>query len=247
MTFVRPWRGVRGYLYGVFRASERRNKERILELAPPAPGGRLLDLGCHDGSFTVELARRVDAAEVCGIEFVEELAAGAAARGVDVRSDDLDGPLPYATGRFDVVHSNQVIEHLRHTDNFLAEIRRVLKPTGYALLSTNNLASWHNVFSLLLGMQPTPCHVSDEIVAGNRLDPRRGEQHPEKGFTHLRIFSFQGLAELAEYHGFRVETLVTSGYYPFPPAVADLLARVDRRHGAFLIARLRPEGPNTPT
>jgi SAM-dependent methyltransferase len=187
----------------------------------------------------MELARRVAAGEVYGVEFVDHLGRAAAARGVEVASHDLNEPLPYESDRFDVVHSNQVIEHVRNTDGFLRETRRVLKPSGYALLSTNNLASWHNVFSLALGMQPTPCHVSDAVMVGNRFDPRRGESHPEKGSAHLRIFSFSGLAELAEWHGFRVETLVTAGYYPFPPAVADFLCRLDPRHGAFLIARLR--------
>jgi SAM-dependent methyltransferase len=188
----------------------------------------------------VQLARRLGAAEIHGIEFVEPLAAQARARGVHVQSDDLNESLRYASDEFDVVHSNQVIEHLVRTDTFLREIHRVVKPSGYALVSTNNLASWHNVLSLVLGMQPMPSHVSDEIVLGNRFDPRRGESHPEKGFTHLRVFSFDGLGDLARLHGFRVEKLVTAGYYPFPPRVADVLCRLDRRHGAFLIAVLRP-------
>ncbi|HEY3185399.1 MAG TPA: methyltransferase domain-containing protein [Gaiellaceae bacterium] len=228
-----------GYLYDTYRASERRNKERILELATPLAGARLLDLGCNDGTFTVELARTIGAAESHGVEFVAPLAAEAAARGVQVASHDLNGRLPYDDDSFDVVHSNQVIEHLEKTDVFVKEIRRVLRTTGYAIVSTNNLASWHNVFSLLLGMQPTPCHVSDELVVGNRFDPKRGREHPEKGFTHLRVFAFEGLKELLELHGLAVEKLVTSGYYPFPPRAADVLCRLDRRHGAFLIARVR--------
>jgi SAM-dependent methyltransferase len=184
----------------------------------------------------------VRASEAHGVEFVDSLASEARARGVQVISNDLNEPLPYDSGRFDVVHSNQVIEHLVRTDTFVREIRRVLKPTGYALISTNNLASWHNVFSLVFGMQPTPCHVSDEVVIGNRLDPQRGEKHPEKGFTHLRIFSFGALRELLELHGFRVDELATSGYYPFPPRIADVLCRIDRRHGAFLIAVSTPRG-----
>lgn len=226
-----------GYLFDVFRASERRNKERILELAGPCGAGRLLDLGCNDGAFTMELARRVDARQVHGIEFVGALAQEAARRGVDVVPHDLSEPLPYDDATFDVVHSNQVIEHLVKTDLFVREIHRVLAPSGYAIISTNNLASWHNVFSLLLGMQPMPCHVSDEVVLGNRFDPKRGEDHPEKGFTHLRLFSYQALQELLELHGFAVEQLVTSGYYPLPPRVADVFCKIDRRHGAFLIAR----------
>src|SRR5262249_171673 len=160
----------------------------------------------------------------------DEFAAVARARGIDVVGGDLNEPLPYASESFDVVHSNQVIEHVVKTDVFAREIRRVLKPSGYALVSTNNLASWHNVFSLLLGSQPTPCHVSDEYVVGNRLDPRRGERHPERGATHLRIFAFEGLRELLELHGLRVDVLATAGYYPLPPRIADVCCRIDPRH-----------------
>jgi hypothetical protein len=116
---------------------------------------------------------------------------------------------------------------------------RVLKPGGYAVLSTNNLASWHNIFSLVLGMQPMPCHVSDEVVVGNRLDPARGRGHDE-GFTHFRVFSYQALAELLKLHGFELDAFGTTGYYPFPPRVADALCRLDPRHGAYLVARVRP-------
>jgi SAM-dependent methyltransferase len=224
------------YLYDVFRASEQRNKERILELARPSADARLLDLGCNDGVFTMQLASRVGAREVHGVEFVSALAAEAAGRGIQVSSADLNTPLPYDDKSFDVVHSNQVIEHLLKTDLFVREIRRVLRPSGYAIVSTNNLASWHNVFSLAIGIQPMPCHVSDEFVIGNRFDPRRGEEHPEKGFTHLRLFSYAALRELFELHGLAVNKLVTSGYYPLPPRLADLFCKLDRRHGAFLIA-----------
>ena len=198
----------------------------------------MLDLGCNDGAFTLELANRVAAREAHGVELVDSLASAAARRGVEVRRHDLNKPLPYAESEFDIVHSNQVIEHMVNTDTFLSEARRVLKPSGYALISTNNLASWHNVLSLVLGLQPPPCHVSDEVVVGNRFDPRRGESQ-SPGESHLRVFSITAFAELARFHGFLVERLLTAGFYPFPPAFADVLCRFDRRHGAFLIARLR--------
>jgi len=82
--------------------------------------------------------------------------------------------------------------------------------------------------------------VSDEVVVGNRFDPRHGDAHPEKGFTHLRIFAFQGLADLLHAHGLLVQKLVTSGFYPLPPALSRFFCRLDPRHGAFLIARVVP-------
>ena len=91
-----------------------------------------------------------------------------------------------------------------------------------------------------------PCHVSDEIVLGNRFDPKRGREHPEKGFTHLRVFAYEGLKELLELHGLTVEQLVTSGYYPLPPRAADIFCRLDRRHGAFLIALVRRRDASEP-
>jgi SAM-dependent methyltransferase len=227
------------YLNDVFALTERRNRDRILELCVPVPGGRLLDLGCADGSFTVELGRQTRAAELHAVEFVEELAARARERRIEVTSANLNEPFPYDSASFDIVHSNQVIEHLEKTDSFVREVLRVLKPSGYAVMSTNNLASWHNIFSLVLGMQPMPCHVSDELVVGNRFDPARGRRH-SRGATHLRIFSYGALRELLELHGFAIDVLVTAGYYPFPLRIADALCRIDPRHGAFLIARGRP-------
>ena len=126
------------------------------------------------------------------------------------------------------------------TDRFLSEIRRVLKPSGYALISTNNLASWHNIASLVLGMQPMPNHVSDLFVVGNRFDPRRGLEHAEKGFSHLRIFAFQGLREMLELHRARRGRARHERLLPLPPRLADAACKLDPRHGAYLIARCRP-------
>jgi SAM-dependent methyltransferase len=231
------------FLGRLHATADRHNKDRILDLCDPAPDARLVDLGCGDGGFTLELGRRVGTADLHGVEFVRELAGSASARGVDAVAHDLNTLLPYEDERFDVVHSNQVIEHLTSTDLFLKEIRRVLKPDGYAILSTNNLAAWHNVVMLALGMQPLPCHISDEFAAGNPFDPYQRSERPT-GSSHLRVFAYRGFRHLLERHGYALDRYLTSGYYPFPPAVADRLCKIDRMHGAFLIARVRrsPDG-----
>jgi len=228
------------YLKRLFAQTALANKAEILNTIEPRPGGRLLDCGCGDGLFTARLARRARVAESYGIEFVEQRLEEATSRGIIVTKADLNEPLPHEDGFFDIIHANQVIEHLTNTDLFLREIKRVLRPNGYAILSTNNLASWHNVFSLALGMQPMPMHVSNEALVGNVFDPRRGERHPFEGDAHMRIFSYRGLRELCLYHGLEIEGLKTAGYYPLPPALARLACKMDSTHGVYLIAKLRP-------
>lgn len=226
------------YLNWVYRATEDLNKRAILDSIEPRPDGKLLDCGCGDGEFTRQLADRARVAEAWGVETVEHRAAAAERRGIRIARVDLNERLPFDDGAFDIVHANQLLEHLHGTDDFLREVRRLVKPGGYVLLSTNNLASWHNVISLVLGMQPPPMHVSSEVIVGNVIDPYRNTKFGSREDSHLRIFSFQALADLCRYHGFQVEVLRTAGYYPFPPALARALAAIDRRHGVFLIARL---------
>jgi SAM-dependent methyltransferase len=226
------------YLDRVFSMTEEDNRRAILDALPAGRGGALLDIGCNSGDLTTRVARRLGATRIVGIELLEKYAQAARKRGIEAVVGDIERGLPFGDEEFDVVHSNQVIEHVRRTDRFLCEIRRVLAPGGLACVSTNNLASWHNIVSLGLGYQPTPMHVSDEVVVGNPLDPWRGRPH-EKGRTHLRLFTARALSELAEHHGLRAELLVFRGYYPLPPRLAKAAVRIDRRHAAFVIALLR--------
>lgn len=229
-----------GYLSRVFHASEEANRRAILRALPAGRGGALLDLGTHRGDFTLRVAERLGAERVAGVELIERHAAAARERGVAVEVADLDEGLPFASESYDVVHANQVLEHVRRTDVFLREIHRVLRPGGLACISTNNLSSWHNVVSLGLGMQPMPMHVSDEIIVGNPLNPENRWGHRDLGRTHLRLFTGRALSELASYHGLALERLETVGYYPLPPLLARAAARADPLHGAFLVGIFRP-------
>jgi SAM-dependent methyltransferase len=229
-----------GYLSRVFHASEEANRRAILRALPGGRGGDLLDLGTHRGDFTQRVAKRLGATRVAGVELIERHAAVARDRGVDVTVGDLDDGLPFPSESFDVVHANQVLEHVRRTDVLMREVRRVLRPDGLACISTNNLSSWHNVISLGLGMQPMPMHVSDEIIVGNPLNPEHRWGHRDAGRTHLRLFTARALGELAGYHGLQLESMKTIGYYPLPPLLARGAARVDPLHGAFLIGIFRP-------
>ena len=227
------------YLERVFRTTEEENRLAILRALEPRPDGVLLDLGCSDGEVTNRIAARAGVARVVGVELIEPLAQEARSRGIEVVGADLNARLPFEDASFDVIHSNQVIEHLWNTDNMLREIRRLLRPDGYAVVSTNNLASWHNVVSLVMGWQPPPCHPSDELIVGNPAGLREGVTGA-RGQMHLRLFTGRALAGVARYHGLDADVAQTVGMYPLPVRLARLMTRIDRRHGAFLVQRYRP-------
>lgn len=216
------------------------NRRTIVRVMEPRPGCTLLDVGCADGADTLPLAERVGAAQVIGLELADQFIEPGRARGIDVRQADITERWPLDDESVDVVHSNQVIEHLAQTDHFMRETRRVLRADGYAVISTNNLASWHNIFALLLGWQPLPAHVSDEVVVGNPLALEE-TRYGERIHRHLRIFTARALAALAESHGLKLDLDVGSGYYPLGARASRVMARLDRRHAAYLVQRYRPE------
>jgi SAM-dependent methyltransferase len=229
------------YLKSVFEGSEEENRQAIERaVAAHGPFESMLDLGCYDGDVTMRVASAARAKRVSGLELLEQHAVKARALGLEVELGDVEKRFPYEDETFDLVHANQVIEHLRNTDGFLQECRRVCSPDGLVVLSTNNLSSWHNVFTLMFGMQPMPIHVSDEVHVGNPLNPRSDVPHEDFAQSHLRLFVGRALVELAEHHGLELVELTTSGYYPLPPNLARRMTKVDRAHGAFLIALFKP-------
>jgi SAM-dependent methyltransferase len=206
------------------------NIERSVRAAPP--GGRLVDLGCDDGGRTLGFASAARAEEVHGVELAGTPAEAARARGITVTEADLNEMLPFDDARFDVVVSNQVLEHLGDTDIFVSEVARVLAPGGVAVVSTENLASWHNIGALVLGWQPFSLSnvTSRRAGLGNPLAVHRGEPPGAASWQHTRVFSYRGLRELFESHGLVVREVLGAGYFPLPAAAG----RLEPRHAAFL-------------
>jgi SAM-dependent methyltransferase len=207
----------------------RRNIDRLVG----GRGGRFLDLGCNDGVETVRFAEAAKADSIVGVEIVDERAELARGRGVEVVAADLNAALPFPDASFDVIVSNQVIEHLNDTDLFVSELRRLLRPGGVAVTSTENLASWHNVLALTLGWQPFSLTNTSGVVLGlgNPVAVLRGQAADEWGtWQHRRVFAYRGLRELMEAHGLTVSEIAGAGYYPLPAR----FGRREPRHAAFL-------------
>lgn len=52
--------------------------------------------------------------------------------------------IPFENNYFDLIYSNQVLEHARHPIELLADVYRVLKPGGYFIGSTSQFEPYHS-------------------------------------------------------------------------------------------------------
>jgi SAM-dependent methyltransferase len=231
-------RAARRYLLGLWNGAEDSYRRQILDSVARAEPEALLDLGCHDGAWTKQLAeaagRRLR--RVSGVEIVDGARAKAESRGIEAVTGDLNEPLPFEDGSFDVVHANQVIEHVRDLDLFVAEIRRMLRPGGRAVICTENLASWHNVGALIAGYMPfSLTNISTRGAIGNPFSlAMTPASELDPSWFHTRVLTGTGLVQLFELHGLRVVERLASGYHPLPSAIAEQVALRDFRHAAFI-------------
>lgn len=247
-------RAMTAYFYSLYRDMATRLLAAEAEIMAPAGGGVHLDLGSHAGENAVRLAAAAGVRPACGIDYdVDLLRDGLRGRGVSAVQADLNRPLPLCSAAFDVVTVMDVIEHLSRVDSFVAEVYRVLKPGGYAVIATPNLAAWHNVFALVLGLQPFSGPTATDMTDGEldlvRRLHRRAYDLPEEGdaprpkaaetvHRHLVVLAYRSLVNLLERHGFRIDAARGYGYYPLPPFAARLAARLDIRHSVHLLIRV---------
>jgi SAM-dependent methyltransferase len=130
----------RGVSEADFVAAGAANVDRIMGLSGDAVGReRVLEIGCGVGRTTVHLAERF--AHVDGVDVSAEMVRRARARGLPgnvtltvTSGRDLH---PFPDARFDLVVSHLVLQHVAEEavlGEILAEVARVLRPDGGALL-----------------------------------------------------------------------------------------------------------------
>jgi SAM-dependent methyltransferase len=131
---------------------------RLFQQYVGGPGRRVLDLGCRYGALTRSYAGGND---VVGVDVDREALAEAAKLGIETRWADVDEPLPFEEGAFDVVVAGELLEHVRDPQRLVAEADRLLRPEGTFVASVPNAFRLKNRLRFLLGRKPEddPTHL----------------------------------------------------------------------------------------
>jgi SAM-dependent methyltransferase len=215
----------------------------------------LLDCGCNNGSFSRELASRLGTQRVIGFELNQRLAKQAAQNCVHVLRADLNQRFPFCDNSLHVITAFNLLEHLVETERFIAELYRVLVPGGYVIINTPNLASWHNIVALLLGLQPfsgpnIASMTESDVPIVRRMHRRAYDlpeepeylmsQEPER-HRHIVVVAFRALTNALQRAGFRIEAALGFGYYPLPPILARIASRLDPAHAHHMVVKARKQ------
>ncbi|HEX2029690.1 MAG TPA: class I SAM-dependent methyltransferase [Nitriliruptorales bacterium] len=169
--------------------------------AAKAAHRQVLDAGCGEG-YGADLLAAAGASRVVGVDLDLAAVAHVARTYPAVAAVRAElSRLPFEDGRFDLVVSLQVIEHVWDVPRYLASLARVLRPDGELLLATPNRLTFSPVSAPL-----NPFHVRefapDELVE-------------ELASAGLRVGSVLGV-----HHGARLRTVERLLRRPLPQVLA---------------------------
>ncbi len=170
----------------------------------PAPGTRVLDLGCGHGLIGGALAEGG-----CDVVFADEHDwrlpeyRGADFAVVDIEKDDL-GPL----GTFDLVVSSNVLEHISDPDLLIGATSRMLEPGGLFYLSwTNSLSPWW-------GHEFSPLHYLGARRGARLFDRLTGRTRKHEPYVNLFPYGIGRILALVRTAPDLEPVAVVPRYYP---------------------------------
>lgn len=175
---------------------------------------KILDAGCGNGKLTnkfIENVSKISDVEIFGVDMLDD---NLVAKNIIYCKQDLTNKLTFCNNYFDIIIANQVIEHLLDKDHFLNECFRILKNGGLFMCCTDNISSWDNIVSLLLGQEPLSQHTGSKFVTNSFLSPHFMKKIEEKSgnfYMHKNVCSYYGVQRLIKIAGFKNLKIKTFG------------------------------------
>jgi len=110
-------------------------KHLLMRIVPRKENGKLLDIGCGNGSFLKWLKEH--GWHAYGLEINKEAVNLCKANGIEVFEGELI-EVHFANENFDVITLIQVLEHVHNPSAILNEVHRILKTDGLLLIAVPN-------------------------------------------------------------------------------------------------------------
>jgi ubiquinone/menaquinone biosynthesis C-methylase UbiE len=165
-------------------------RKSILQLVKE--NDRILDVGAGAG-IVAQMNFKGHAREVCGVDLDERVLQNPYLDDAKIGTAEC---IPYDDASFDVVFSDNVLEHLEEPERVFLEVNRVLKKGGVFLIKTPN--KFHYV-PLVASLTPHRLH--------RYYNKRRGREAEDTFPTRYRANSKGALRRLAEQSNFELSEL----------------------------------------
>lgn len=241
------------YLTSIYKSEGRQRRFTQESLMENNPDAVVLDCGCREGDNTIRMTRGIGSGRIIGLDYTTSVLKQAAQKGIMPLRSDLNKAIPLSSDSVDVVFASDVLEHLVNPAVFVGELYRVLRPGGYLVLDTPNLASWHNIFALLIGLQPfsgpnitnmedaeldiiREMHRSDHGLSEEGEEVNTQQQELTR---HIVVIAYRSLLKLIVKNGFQLILTRGFGYYPFPFFIARWMQQLDPTHAHHILVKAR--------
>ena len=171
------------------------------------PGRRILDLGSGMGGTSVALA--LAGAVPLAFEYnraycdIIRLRAGR----YELRMPVINGAgerLPFADASFDLAIAWDVVEHVQDPERLLAELARVLRPGGRALLTVINRFAYRDPHYHLPLLNWLPRPLAEAIIERRGRSKQGAEFSDRQKLSEMHYYTMAGFRRLAARYGFRV-------------------------------------------
>lgn len=168
-------------------------KQCLIQFDLSLDGKTVIDLGCGDGVWSMEMSREFPSVKLIGVDY-NALRLERYQRNVPTAQTHYGSCLdiPVTDRVADVVMFHQVLEHISDPLTALREIQRILKPDGWLILSVPNEGTWLKKIQYRY-IQPNLLTSSD----------------------HVNFYTQKTLKQQMEMVGYKIPLIETIGFY-FP-------------------------------